>query len=220
MPYAGFDTAQFPGLASMSWLKKQTNLTWCCYYLWPAPSVSPAAKTWLNQYAALAKMGWGFAPTFVGQEIIGRGSHKTTGPQGVIDGGAAVAAMHANGFPKGYFVFLDLENGAPWTVPQQQYTTAFCKTVEASAFYRPGVYCSYQMSRAIHAKLPAVRQWCFRVKTVAKHKVPGTTFPTPALGGASPFAFAWQRDDNAVISVNGKSLQVDLDVALTANPGL
>lgn len=218
--FAGFDRAGFPGLATMAWLKKNTNLTFYCHYLWPAPSVSKAAKTYVGQYPALAKMGWGALPTFVGQEIAGPGSHKTSGAQGVIDGGATVAVMHKEKFPQGHFVFLDLEDGNPFAGVQKAYVTAWAKAVAASNYYRPGVYCSFLKSKSIHAALPGLRQWCFRVKSVAKHNVAGTTFPTPALSGASPFAFAWQRDDNAVIKANGKSLQVDLDVALTANPGM
>ena len=53
------------------------------------------------------------------------------------------------------------------------------------------------------------------------HPVPGPNYPTPDPSG-SGFAEAhiWQLRQNALITVQGSSLKVDLDSAVSANPGL
>ena len=72
--FAGFDRSDYPGDQVMSWLKANTNLVWCGYYLGPSPS--HAGTTWMTRRAALAAAGWGVAPIYVGQQITGPGSHN------------------------------------------------------------------------------------------------------------------------------------------------
>ena len=81
--FAGFDASGFPGLSEMEWLKANTNLAWCGFYLALAPSHPDAG--WMPHRAELAAQGWGFAPVFVGQQVTGPGSRHTTAGQGIID---------------------------------------------------------------------------------------------------------------------------------------
>src|SRR5579863_9317386 len=89
--FFGFEKKGFPGVAQLAWLKANTNLGWCGYYLGPAPR-HPDAR-WMGQRAALQSAGWGIAPIYVGLQLGGRGSHIVTQAQGAIDGSDAVAKM-------------------------------------------------------------------------------------------------------------------------------
>jgi hypothetical protein len=217
--FPGFDTSQYPGDQVMSWLKRNTNLTWTGFYLGVAPSHSQA--DWMNRRAVLVEQGWGFAPVYLGQQTTGPGSHDSSGPQGTIDGGQAVALMQAAGFPAGRCVYLDIENGPPLSALQIAYIAAWVNEVVAQGF-QAGVYCSHLLAAQVHAISPAARIWAFRVSTSAPHPVPGTNFPDlhPAGCGYAG-AFAWQLGQECLITVPPapqQTLQVDLDTAVTADP--
>ncbi|WP_223879189.1 glycoside hydrolase domain-containing protein [Chitinimonas arctica] len=116
--FAGFDTSTFPGVQKMAWLKANTNLVWCGYYLAPAPS--HPGTSWMGQRAALQAAGWGIAPVYVGQQLSSQpGSHTVTAAQGTIDGNQAAALLQTDGFGPGRWVYLDLENGAPYQAPRR-----------------------------------------------------------------------------------------------------
>lgn len=226
MFYAGFDSLVFPGLTSMASLKAHSNLTWCGYYLAPAP----ARKTspWRGQRAGLLALGWGLMPIFVGRQTQGPGPRVSSNlaaarAQGAADGTAATALMKREGFEPGWHCALDLENGKPFPAHQQAYVQAWCHAVESGidTRYKAAVYCSGSFGPVVARLVPTARIWAFRVKTTRPHAVGGSTFPTPApAGSGTPTAFAWQRDDEAIIHVAGKRYQLDLDVALSPNPGI
>jgi hypothetical protein len=69
----------------MAWLKANTNLVWCGYYLAPAPSHHDTS--WMGTRAALAAAGWGVAPVYLGQQITGPGSYNPSLQQGGTDSG-------------------------------------------------------------------------------------------------------------------------------------
>lgn len=215
MPFAGFDRADMPPLDMMERLKHETNLAWCGFYL-PAPSQS--GKTWRGNRAKLAAMGWGLLPIFVGQQVVGPGSHNVTSTQGASDGSRACDAMRAEGFAPGSWVYLDLENGPPLPLALQAYAAAWIDAVEAGGF-RAGVYCSFLFAGQIAALRPKARIWVFHVPTTAHHPVAGTVFPTPDPSKSGfPGAVVWQRDDEAVLTAFG-GLVVDLDVSTMRDPG-
>src|SRR6185437_4900862 len=135
--FAGFDTAFYPGDGQMAWLKANTNLVWCSYYLAPAPSHRDT--TWMGTRATLVAQGWGIAPVYLGQQTTGPGSHNVTPAQGQADGGNAADLMDADGFPAGSTVFLDLENGPPMNPAQSGYVAAWCDAL-AARNYQPGIY--------------------------------------------------------------------------------
>lgn len=214
MAYAGIDSDEFPGLAAMAALKTESNAVWCAYYL-EAPSHSNGA--WSGNRAALEAQGWGFAPVYVGQQIVGPGSHKTSPTQGSLDGADAVAKMKAEGFELGSVVFLDLENGEPFVTPQTNYVEAFCNGVEALG-YGAGVYCSHDIAAAVAEAVPSAIIWAFDVPTLKRTTLTGD-FPTPDPSGSGfPEAAIWQRADSVAISGPGYSMLVDLDVSVHSDP--
>ena len=129
MGFAGFDRSEYPGAAVMKWLRANTNLVWCGYYLAPAPSHQD--PSWMNaDEADLA--GWGFAPIYVGQQTTGPGSHLVTAEQGAIDGKQTCDLMTQTGFEPGAKVWLDQEQGGPEPAAMRAYTNAWAAAVAAA----------------------------------------------------------------------------------------
>lgn len=219
MTFAGFDTSAFPGLETMGWLRANTNLAWSGFYLAPAPS--HGATDWMDRRAALVAQGWGLAPIFVGQQLIGPGSRNVSAAQGTLDADAACALMKQAGFPLCSRAWLDLENGPPFEAPQTGYVGMWCAGV-VSGGYKAGVYVSHAMAADVAALVPDAAIWAFRVATVTDHDVMGTEFPTPdpaECGYAG--AAMWQREQNAQIDAGvGKSLLVDLSTSVTQDPSV
>ena len=214
----GFDRSDYPGNTVMAWLRANTNLRWCGYYLAPAPS--HGSLTWMTRRAALRAAGWGIAPLYVGQQITGPGSQSPSTAQGTIDGKDAVALMGAEGFEPGRCVYLDLENGPPLTNPLRDYVGTWCDAVKQGGF-QPGIYCSHGFAIDVHNLRSDVRIWAFNVSTTKSHPVPAP-FPDPHPSGSGYLgATAWQLGQNCIIDVQpahlGK-LDVDLDTALTDDP--
>lgn len=227
MIYAGFDASQFPGEATMQWLKENTNLRWCGFYLGPAPSHHDAG--WMTHRATLE--GWGLAPVYVGQELAGPGSHLVSPAQGAIDGGEAARLMRTAGFQQGSVCFLDLEDGAPFVEPRVGYVVAWALALQGATVqghpsgFHAGIYCSHAIAQAVHQALITVGvespdMWVFRVKTTDKHVVVGRSFSEedPGVGSGYGPAYLWQCEQNAVIDVAGRPLQVDLSTSLFQNP--
>ena len=218
--FPGFDTSEFPGAPEMAWLKANTNLVWCGYYLGPAPS--HVSTSWMGQRAALQAAGWGLAPVYVGQQIGGPGRHVVSGTQGTIDGSDAVAMMTQEGFSNGGCVYLDLEDGPPFSAPRTDYVAAWADAVRHGGFL-PGIYCSHALAVAVQSQQPSARIWAFKVGTTGRHLFPGTNFPDlhPAGCGFAG-AFVWQLAQNCVLSLMAAPLSspvVDLVSALTPDPG-
>ncbi len=161
-------------------------------------------------------------PIYVGQEVIGPGSHKTSASQGVVDGGQTVALMHEAGFAQRRYVCLDLENGMMSEAvmrTQMAYVKAWCDTVTRSGYYKPAVYCSYKLRTRVHNTVPDARLWCFKVPTVGRTTFTGTKFLAPDPTSLGAGVTAWQYRQNVKITVGGVSLVVDMDSATTADPG-
>jgi hypothetical protein len=212
--FAGFDVSGYPGDATMGWLKANTNLVWCGYYL-----VAPSHKssTWVGKRAQLSAAGWGVAPLFVGQQVIPPGSQNPSAETGVQDGGQAVGEMKQDGFASGSCVYLDLENGPPLTPAQHDYVNSWCDTVRQGGF-APGAYCSHLIAQVVQNLCPDCCIWAFRI-TKQPNPVPAP-FPNPDPSGSGfAAATAWQLAQNCFIKANQSSLQVDLNSATTGDPG-
>lgn len=236
MPFqAGFDTRDYPGIKVMDWLKANTNLKWCGYYLAPAPNRPPSG--WQGQYAAL-KGNWGIAPIYVGQQDPRTGnahfqpSSKLTAAQGTADGADAAKLAAADGFPPGTYVFLDWEQGDITAPGSADYIRAWVKAVAADERASPGIYCGHgiaaQLAALVGALSPApnVRFWCWKVPTTDRHDYTGALNNVPApdpAGNGFAGAKMWQRDQNTDLKLPNSApiakLNVDLDTSSLADPG-
>jgi hypothetical protein len=96
-----------------------------------------------DDVAPEGSMGWGLVPTYVGQQVIGVGSHVVTADQGKIDAqGAAPLAGNA-GLDAGSVIYLDIENGGLMPANQVAYVTSWIGEVNANTDHWAGVYCSH-----------------------------------------------------------------------------
>lgn len=217
--FAGFDRSDYPGDPIMDWLKADTNLVWCGYYLGPAPS--HGSTTWMGKRGSLSAAGWGIAPLYVGQQVTGRGSHNPSSETGQTDGQHAARLMTSEGFSTGSWVYLDLENGPPLTSPLRDYVANWCDALSSKGF-QPGVYCSHLLALDIHTLRSGCRIWSFNVQTTQSHPVPNP-FPDPNPSGCGYIgAYAWQLGQNCLVNVdlaNLSTLDVDLSSAITPDPG-
>jgi hypothetical protein len=175
----------------------------------------------MGQRATLVAAGWGIAPTYLGQQLGGPGSHVVTAAQGAIDGANAAQLMAGEGFAAGSYVYLDLEDGPPFVAPRADYVAAWVGAVTGAGF-AAGVYCSHVFAGAVASACPGARIWAYKVGTTATHPYPGTDFPVSAPAGSGyPHAYMWQLEQNCVIGLPpapGGKLQVDLSSALGPDP--
>jgi Domain of unknown function (DUF1906) len=202
----------------MDWLKANTNLSWCGYYLAPAPSHT--STSWMGRRPTLVGKGWGVAGIFVGQQVTGPGSLQPSASTGLADGNNAAQLMKSEGFPSGSFVYLDLENGPPLTVAQEDYLCNWCDTVVENG-YGAGIYCSHGLAFKIHLLRSTCRIWAFNVATTLAHPVP-CPFPDPSPSGCGYIgAHVWQLGQNCLATVppaNLRTLDIDLSSAIVSDP--
>ena len=130
--------------------------------------------------------------------------------------------MSSEEFVAGSFVYLDLEDGPPFTSPRTDYVAAWANAVSADGF-QPGVYCSHGFAADVHTLQPKARLWAFKVDSTQEHTFPGANFPDLHPAGCGfPGTFIWQLGQNCRLSLPlapFKSPLVDLDTALTPDPG-
>jgi hypothetical protein len=219
------------------------KLTYVCLYLAPAPSHGD--KAWMIAAPSLKGMGWGLLPTYVGQQVIGPGSHVVTPAQGTLDAQDAAALASSAGIARGSVIYLDIENGGSLTSPPQPdqvgYVRSWINEVHRNTDYWAGVYCHKTTAPQIaNLAAPVVAEMGHRVPTWAfggpvdtgPRVVNLDTEPAkdPALSGFGD-AVAWQYR----MSLNGsidltwtdrntgapKRLnKVDLDTANIVDPQL
>jgi hypothetical protein len=65
-PIYGIDISIFPGLHTMQWLRGNAGIRFACLYLAPAPFHPDAS--WMTMREQLACDGWGFIPTYLGEQ--------------------------------------------------------------------------------------------------------------------------------------------------------
>jgi hypothetical protein len=223
MNYAGFDTYSCPDFGMMQWLKDNTNLSFCGFYLGGAPCHGDAG--WMGTRAVLAAQGWGMAAIYVGQQEPGNncGANILTSDQGNIDGQQATSLMSAAnaGFPIGSVVYLDIEGGGPASAQTKAYYQAWVDAVFAGGLYRPGVYCSYTTAPSLLAVRSAVQVWATRLLNVPDG---GYTNPfgtdDPVNSGVNA-ATVWQYAQNQDVDFAGApadTLHIDLNFASVSDP--
>jgi hypothetical protein len=225
--YAGVDTDVFPGDDRLGWLKSNTNLSWCAYYLAPAPSHGDTS--WMGRRPALCSQGWNLVPVFVGQQTTGPGSHEVDASHGQADGAQAASLAQAEQFPPGSTIFLDWEDGSSPPPESLAYIGAWILAVAEGGF-QPGLYCSHVIAAqmAAHAATlvpaPQLRIWVWRVGSTAPHVYAGDICrlapANPAQSGY-PAALLWQFEQNCELSLPGSpcdGMEVDLSWSAESDP--
>jgi hypothetical protein len=233
--YAGFDLKTYPGIDTMTWLKGNTNLKWCGYYLAPAPNRGPSG--WNGQYSTISGQ-WGILPIYVGQQDPRTATNNytpssiLTSDQGAIDGADAANLVAGDGFAQGAYVYLDWEYGGIDGDGATDYIKAWISAVVADGRAMPGIYCSHVVAQGIANLIdtinptPNVRFWCWKVPNANAHPFQGDLANIPMLdpsgcgfGGAD----SWQREQNAVVTFPDDapvgSLQMDFNTSALADPG-
>jgi len=167
--------------------------------------------------------GWGIAPLYVGEQVVGLNSSLNPSlAKGGTDGAQAAAYMASEGFAAGSCVYLDWEDGSALVQNASDYIGAWCDAV-AAAGYQPGVYCSHLLAAGIHQLRSSARIWAFKVSTTQPHPFPGTNFPTlDPSGSGYAGASVWQLGQECQLALPGApqaALVVDLSVGITADPG-
>lgn len=220
--HAGFDRLAYPGDTIMQWLKENSNLTWCGFYLAPAPSQHNTS--WMNKREFLVGLGWGLAPIYVGQQIIGTpGNHVLTTEQGINDAqNTAQLAIHA-GFPLSTVIFLDIEQGEPAQAGTLVYYNAWVEELINQGF-TPGVYCSYQeVAKSLHDTDARPIFWIYNINT-SYRQCPINPYPAPdPTLSTVDFARLWQycqsNNQTCRVTVNGALIpDWDFDSAITDDP--
>ncbi|AOJ12075.1 glycoside hydrolase domain-containing protein [Burkholderia mayonis] len=217
--YAGFDTDIFPGQLQLGWLKSNTNLSWCGYYLAPAPNHPDIS--WMGNRQALIDQGWGLLPIYVGQQS---GSNDLTDAQGATDGSQAAQLARAEGFPRDGYLYIDWEDGSALDDDAQAYLSAWAAEIMKCG-YQPGVYCSHDLADSMASLMadlspsPELRIWAWNVPTVNQQPYLGALDAFPAVtpaGCGYPGAMAWQHLQNCVLMPG--TMQVDLSASNLRDP--
>lgn len=143
--FAGIDSAQYPGDKVMTRLYYNTNLDWVGYYLISPWHLNGKHSEWTGKRAFLRKLGWGFAPTYVGQQQENNKGEdivnaKLTAKHGTQDGKTAAEEAKSEGFPIHSVIYLDIEGGNKLRKDTTTYYTSWCQAVFDNHYY-PGVYC-------------------------------------------------------------------------------
>ncbi len=221
--YPGLDGYEFPGLPFMQWLKTNSNAVWTSFYLAPAPT-HPDSE-WMPHRAALAAMGWGFAPIFLGQQTQGRGANlgEVTLAHGTADGLHCAGLMQRAGFPARSYSYLDMENGTPFLRAQRAYVMGWANAMRSAGFM-PGAYCSHLLAPMVEEVIgEGARMWVFCVETTQPTSTGWFRFPPsdPAVSGF-PRATMHQHADRVTLmpppAAQRARWLVDLDTATLPDP--
>ncbi len=204
--YAGFDRMDYPGDAQMQQLWDETNLSWCGFYLNPAPSHNNVRdNSWMDvrptlpimtHLPALQNIGWKTAPIYVGQQPPDApGRHNANAAQGTHDAGHAATLAIAAGYPADTIIYLDIEpSKKKLQNAMLEYYTNWVGGISTLGF-RPGVYCPFQYVATLLGRSRAPAFWVvngsqFRSGLKNKYQDP---FPAPEpLLTTTPVASAWQ----------------------------
>jgi len=174
-------------------------------------------------------------PTYVGQQVIGSGSHTVTAEQGINDAQDAGMLAGNAGLSEGSVIYLDIENGGQMPSNQVEYVRSWITDVQNNTPYVPGVYChkttAPQVASAVDGVVTDLKTWVFGGPIdTGPHDIDldAEQAPDPATSGY-PAALLWQYR----MSMNGdinlswtdrntgdilRLAKVDLDTATIEDP--
>lgn len=227
----GFDTRDYPGDAVMrSWFA-ESPYRWTGYYL-PAPCYT--GTTWTGRRAALRDIGWGFAVVFVGEQdwrAMGRvdsaavaqprcSSTNLNPDKARADADAAIAAAAGDGFPAGTVIFLDVERVDSVSAGLRSYAAAWFDRILTHGRFVPGLYAhdvntpalytllAESFARVGHTQRPLL--WVAHSGGFGRQRAPAES--------GYPVAAVWQGIFNIRETWGGATLNIDVNVADTADP--
>ena len=243
--FPGFDTSIYPGDATMSaWRFPSSPYYWSGYYL-PAPCHRDV--TWTNKYATLNAMGWGLTVIYVGQQdwtqipqsIAVLGADRTarasqsiaseqavcsasllSADQGTLEAADAVARLKADGFPDGTTVFLDVEYVSSVTPTLLTYYRAWIQGILRDGHYKPGIYAAKSNATTLYVAALDASHAAGSNDALSFWIAASSGFSlgqTPTAVGLD-FAKLWQGMFDVTQTWNGKTLQIDVDVASRKSP--
>jgi hypothetical protein len=232
--HLGFDTHSYPGDRAMA--AYRSTYEWVGFYL-PAPC--HRETSWSGKRDNLARMGYGVAVIYVGQQTWAEHKALTrkqreaakangasclpefvSGTQGRAEAEDAIARTAAEGFPAGTVIYLDIERMQVVPQKMREYYRQWTERVLADGRFVPGVYVHTHNATMIHRDVKAV---------YSSHGIDADP-PFWVAGGrgfhreASPesvghtFAHAWQGVLDVVERRNGFKLPIDVNVAAVPSP--
>jgi hypothetical protein len=231
----GFDTRDYPGDATMRRWFDASPYRWVGYYL---PSPCYTGTTWSGRRDALRQMGWGFAVLYVGEQdwqamraapgdtvqVAVRGdrcvSANLTPQQGAAHAGEAEAAAAADGFPAGTVIYLNVERVENVSAELAGYVRAWFAAVLERGRYAPGLYAHDHNATALYTILAEEfvrRGRTERPRLWVARSADFDIRRSPAESGY-PVAAAWQGRFNVRETWDGVTLNIDVNVAESADP--
>lgn len=218
MGYNGFDLGVYPGDSEMQAFWTNTPFNFTGFYLGPAPNHSDTS--WMSKKNYLQNVGYGLAVLYVGLQA---GDSNLTYSQGQLHGADAATLAEKAGFTlTNTVIFLDVEQGGQLQPDFLSYIEGWIDHIAANTIYMPGIYCSYfQTADQIRNTGPNAMNdcvyWVYNINLSPSPGCDASASLDPTTSEVS-FAFLWQYAQNCSQTYNGVTLNVDLDVAGSANP--
>jgi hypothetical protein len=230
----GFDTRDYPGDAVMQRWFGASPYRWVGYYL-PAPCYT--GTTWSSRRSALRDMGWGFAVLYVGEQdwramrlVQGDSaiavesprcsSANLTAEQGATHADAAIAAAAADGFPAATIIFLDVERVDSVSAELETYVRSWITRMLEVGRFVPGLYAHGHNTERLYAIVEQEFVRRQRTDRPALWVAQQDGFHVRRAPGESGYAVAsvWQGVFNTVERWAGSALNIDINVADSADP--
>jgi hypothetical protein len=232
---AGFDTRDYPGDEAMRRWREASPYRWVGYYL-PAPCYT--GTTWSGRREALRQMGWGFAVLYVGEQDWAAmrsapGDTVTAAAPGARCTRANLTAQHAaghaadaeaaaaaDGFAAGTVIFLNVERVERVAPELLAYVRGWAGALLDGGRYVPGLYAHDHNAAELYTVLAeefAARQQPARPRLWVARAAGFDLGRTPAESGYATAA-AWQGRFNVLETWGGVTLNIDVNVADSADP--
>jgi len=231
----GFDTRDYPGAQVMRAWSAESPYRWVGFYL-PAPCYTGTG--WVGQREALREIGWGLAVLYVGEQdwaamrplaqdtvpVAAPGARCTranlTEGHGTRHAAEAEAAAAADGFPAGSAIFLNVERVEQVSPELRTYVRSWVRALLERGRYVPALYAHDHNARELYALLAEEFARQGRAERPRLWVARGAGFDlrrSPPESG-HPFATAWQGRFDIPEAWGGTTLNIDVNVADSADP--
>jgi hypothetical protein len=221
--FAGFDCGSYPGDDGIKAWTGNSPYHFVGFYLDAPCHTTHTYRPWQGHYQFLNSLGWGLIIIYFGRQQQGCGSTSLSRAQGLADGADSLAKCRREGFPDGAIIYLDVEiYNPPMSAAMSNYYRGWLSAVLDDGVFLGGTYCANQNANevlavakqeyAAHGVDGAPSFWI--VKNSAAFD-PATAEPT---GCGIPFADVWQGRVNHIETHNNVALEIDQDVASSADP--